>query len=135
MNDSVDSLICVAAWKRLTIRPTTSATSNSGAESSSATYIAWCASVITDSGVMIQACQMGDFISNNLRNRTLTSDQTKLCASEPISNCHPSTSTNSISLNGSEIVAGETIIIPIDISTLATTMSMIRNGMKIVKPI
>jgi hypothetical protein len=38
-------------------------------------------------------------------------------------------------LNGSEMVAGDTIIIPIDISTLATTMSMIRNGMKIVKPI
>src|ERR1700753_3674660 len=61
--------------------------------------------------------------------------QTKLCASEPSSNCQPSTSTNSINLNGSEIVAGDTIIIPIDISTLATTMSMIRNGMKIVKPI
>ena len=45
-------------------------------------------------------------------------------------NCQPSTSTNSISLNGSEMVAGDTIIIPIPISTLATTRSMMRKGMK-----
>ena len=47
--DSVDSLICVAAWKRLTTRPTTSATRRSGAASSRPTYMAWCASVMTDS--------------------------------------------------------------------------------------
>ena len=33
------------------------------------------------------------------------------------------------------IIAGETIIIPIDISTLATTMSMMRKGIKTTKPI
>ena len=38
-------------------------------------------------------------------------------------------------LNGSEISIGDSIIMPIDISTLATTRSMIRNGMKIRKPI
>lgn len=41
----------------------------------------------------------------------------------------------SISLNGSEIVAGGTIIIPSAISTLATTKSIIRNGINTVKPI
>ena len=38
-------------------------------------------------------------------------------------------------LNGSEMIIGETIIMPIDISTLATTRSMIRNGMNSRKPI
>ncbi len=38
-------------------------------------------------------------------------------------------------LNGSEINMGESIIIPMDISTLATTRSIIRKGMKIKKPI
>jgi hypothetical protein len=37
-------------------------------------------------------------------------------------------------LNGSEIVDGGTIIMPSAISTLATTRSMIRNGMKMVNP-
>jgi len=32
-------------------------------------------------------------------------------------------------------LAGDTIIIPIDIRTLATTMSMMRKGMKTAKPI
>ena len=41
----------------------------------------------------------------------------------------PSTSTNSSSLNGSEIIAGGSIIMPIDIRVDATTRSMIRNGM------
>ncbi len=59
----------------------------------------------------------------------------RLAASEPISKFQPSTSTNSISLKGSEIITGDSIIMPIDISTLATTMSMIRNGMKTMKPI
>ena len=38
-------------------------------------------------------------------------------------------------LNGSEMRTGETIIMPMDISTLATSMSMMRNGMKMAKPI
>ncbi len=48
---------------------------------------------------------------------------------------HPSTSTNSISLKGSEISTGDSIIMPIDISTLATTRSMMTKGMKSRKPI
>ncbi|MNN81775.1 hypothetical protein D3C81_1986350 [compost metagenome] len=38
-------------------------------------------------------------------------------------------------LNGREMISGESIIIPMAMSTLATTRSMIRNGMKIMKPI
>ena len=50
-----------------------------------------------------------------------------------MSRLQPSTSTNNMILNGSDTVDGDTIIIPIDINTLATTMSMIRNGMKMAK--
>src|SRR5690606_41273184 len=59
----------------------------------------------------------------------------KLLASVPMINAQPSTSTNSMILNGREMISGESIIIPMAISTLATTRSMIRNGMKIMKPI
>ncbi len=47
---------------------------------------------------------------------------------------HPSTSTNSSSLNGSETMTGGSIIMPSDISAAQTTMSMTRNGMKMTKP-
>ena len=43
--------------------------------------------------------------------------------------------TKNDSLNGSETIAGGTIIMPIDISTAATTRSIIKNGRKIRKPI
>src|SRR4051794_25588996 len=52
MNDSVASLICVAAWKMLTIRPMMSATSSSGAPSSSEISMARWPMVMTDSGVI-----------------------------------------------------------------------------------
>ena len=38
-------------------------------------------------------------------------------------------------LNGNEMISGDSIIIPIAMRILATTMSMIKNGMKIMKPI
>ena len=38
-------------------------------------------------------------------------------------------------LNGRDTITGDIIIMPIDISTLATTMSMMRKGMKTMKPI
>ncbi len=59
----------------------------------------------------------------------------KLAASEPISRFQPSASTNSISLNGNATNTGDNIIMPSDINTLATTMSITRNGMKIMNPI
>ena len=46
----------------------------------------------------------------------------------------PSISTNSMILNGNDMIRGDNIIMPIDISTLATTRSMMRNGRKIRKP-
>ena len=52
-----------------------------------------------------------------------------------MTNVQPSTSTNSMILKGSEMSTGESIIMPIDISTLATTRSMITNGMNSRKPI
>jgi hypothetical protein len=56
-------------------------------------------------------------------------------ASEPISRFQPSASTNSISLKGRATSTGLSIIMPRLISTLATIMSMIRKGTKIMKPI
>ena len=53
----------------------------------------------------------------------------------PTSSDQPSTSTNSISLNGRDTSIGESITMPIDISTLATTRSMMTNGIKMTKPI
>ncbi|MNF14186.1 hypothetical protein D3C80_2163000 [compost metagenome] len=38
-------------------------------------------------------------------------------------------------MNGNDIMTGGSIIIPIPINTLETTISMIKNGMKIIKPI
>jgi hypothetical protein len=52
----------------------------------------------------------------------------KLDASEPMMRLQPSTNTKSMSLKGIEMIMGESIIIPIDIKTLATTKSMTTNG-------
>src|SRR5690348_369851 len=46
----------------------------------------------------------------------------------------PLTMTNSSSLKGSEISAGGSIIMPIDIRADETTTSMTRNGTKMTKP-
>lgn len=53
----------------------------------------------------------------------------KLFTNDPITRPHPSTSTNSKILKGSEIMTGGSIIIPIDINTEATTMSTTMKGM------
>ncbi len=54
---------------------------------------------------------------------------------EPASSCQPSTSTNIRILNGIATVEGGIIIIPSDISTEETTISITRNGMNSRKPI
>src|SRR5208283_2422821 len=54
----------------------------------------------------------------------------KLLISCSVRRPHPFTSTNRISLNGVEIITGGSMIIPIDISVEATTMSMMMNGIK-----
>src|ERR1700723_3747994 len=64
MKERVLSLICVAAWNRLTTRPTISAVSNNGEASSRPTYMAWCAIDMTDSGVIF-----GCLLSKALRQR------------------------------------------------------------------
>jgi hypothetical protein len=52
----------------------------------------------------------------------------KLLTSEPIIKFQPSARTNNINLKGNEIMMGGSIIMPIESKTLATTMSMIKNG-------
>ena len=47
----------------------------------------------------------------------------------------PSTSTKKISLKGKEIITGGSIIMPMDMSTEATTISMIKKGTNTKKPI
>jgi hypothetical protein len=52
----------------------------------------------------------------------------KLLTIDPITRAQPSTRMNSRILKGSEIMTGGSIIIPMDMSTEATTMSTTRNG-------
>jgi hypothetical protein len=59
----------------------------------------------------------------------------KLSSNDFTTKYHPSTSTKSNILKGSEIIMGGSIIIPIDINVLATIISITRNGMKIMNPI
>ena len=59
----------------------------------------------------------------------------KLRTSEPTSRFQPSIITNSRTLNGSEIIAGGSCIMPIDSSVVDTTRSMSRNGTNRKKPI
>ena len=47
---------------------------------------------------------------------------------DPTTSCQPSTRTNSSSLKGSEMRTGGSISMPMEISMLAITMSMTRNG-------
>ena len=63
------------------------------------------------------------------------SSMPKLEARVPMIITQPSTRTNSIILKGNDMISGDSIIIPMDISTLATTMSMMRNGINSMKPI
>src|SRR5579863_1936364 len=52
-----------------------------------------------------------------------------------MSSVQPSTTTNNMILNGSDTRTGDSIIMPMDINTLATTRSMTRKGMNTMKPI
>src|SRR5690606_10120460 len=66
---------------------------------------------------------------------TAPSVTAQLTTRGPMRRAPPSTSTNSMILNGSEMISGDSIIIPMAMSTLATTRSITRKGMKIMKPI
>ena len=109
MKVSVASFICVIACKILTARPTIRAAKSIGAESSSVVIIASLPMPITISSVI---------------DHLYPKERTK----EPTTSSQPSTKTNNKSLNGREITTGGNIIMPIAIRTLATTMSMMRNG-------
>ena len=58
----------------------------------------------------------------------LPSGYLKLCTRLVMVRLHPSTSTNSSNLKGREIIAGGNMNMPILMSTLATTASMMMNG-------
>jgi hypothetical protein len=66
--------------------------------------------------------------SNVLRPASCVLLYLKLCTRLVMVRLHPSTSTNSSNLKGSEIIAGGSMNMPILISTLATTASMMMNG-------
>src|SRR5690606_18871760 len=59
----------------------------------------------------------------------------KLAVRLPTVMAQPSTSTKIISLKGKKMISGDSISIPMAISTEATTRSMIRKGIKSIKPI
>src|SRR6202021_3061942 len=59
----------------------------------------------------------------------------KLAARVPINSVQPSTTTNNMILNGSDTSTGDSIIMPIDINTLAQPRSIPRKGMNTMKPI
>jgi hypothetical protein len=53
----------------------------------------------------------------------------KLAANDPRIRLQPSTKTNNINLKGIEIIMGDNIIMPMDMSTLATIKSITTKGM------
>ena len=73
---------------------------------------------------------VGDVGVGHAATPTLCRSRTRAVVIRP----QPSTTTNSSSLNGSETIAGGTIIMPIDISAALTSMSITRNGMKTTSP-
>ena len=121
---SVCSFICVVAWNIETISPTTMATKSIGAAESMTVKIA---SLITVIIVLVE--------TKSSHPRPYRRYYPKLSTMTPIISCHPSTSTNNKTLNGSDIIAGGSIIIPIAIKVLATTISMTINGRYMKKPI
>src|SRR5581483_4896856 len=74
----------------------------------------------------------GDLDDAGVHSRPLP--QAKLLSRERTMSPQPSTITNSRILNGRETSTGGSIIIPMDMSELETTMSMTRKGMKMTKP-
>lgn len=121
-NASVCSWICVVACKMLTVNPTRRADSSNGAAAFSTVNMACPA--------MLMMVSAPTFVPLFLRDR-----RQKLSNSDLTTKCQPSTRINSNILNGKDIMTGGNIIMPMDINTLATTISMTRNGMKIMKPI
>ena len=115
MKVSVASLICVIAWNTLIRRPTTRAEMSIGE-----------AIIAVVFNAVLPRCKIkSSFIVV----------YPKLLTMEPIKRLQPSTKTKSIILNGKETTTGGNIIIPMAINTLAVTISMTRNGKKMMNPI
>jgi hypothetical protein len=110
---SVASLIDVAACKIPITKPTTKEIPSKGAEISTVIHKA-SRPISTTAAVSIV--------------KLPNSQVTKLAANDPRIRLQPSTSTNNINLKGIEIIIGESIIMPMDIKTLATIKSMTTKG-------
>ncbi len=108
----VISLIDVAAWIMPMITPTARATISKGAQTMTETQSACLPNSMTVAVSKLISYQ----------------GMTKLEAREPMIKPQPSTSTKSISLKGIEIIMGDNIIMPIDISTLDTIKSITTKG-------
>ena len=108
MKASVGSWICVTAWNTETISPVASPKSSAGAHTSSAIKIA---SRPNDNAAAVVTAYL------------------KLVKRALMVRFQPSTSKKMRILKGSEMITGGIIIIPIESSTDATTMSITMNGM------
>ena len=108
----VISLMEVAACTIPTTTPTSSAIPNSGLATITATHNAsWPNVKTSETTIAVPYCATR-----------------KLATSDCINKAQPSATTNSINLKGIEIIIGDNIIIPMDISTLATTRSIMTKG-------
>ncbi len=113
----VISLTEVAAWRMPIIKPTSRPKPSIGDATNTTTNSACLPISITDATSIFSPTVLFSY------------GKAKLAAKLPIIKLQPSMSTNSISLNGIDIIIGESIIIPIDIKTLATTISIMMKGM------
>lgn len=113
-NVSVCSCICVIAWNKLITNPIASPSPTAGIDN-----------VIVSTTALYNICDAKSCVIFYL----------KLSINPRIIKFHPSASTNNTILNGREIITGESINMPNDSSTFATTKSITINGMKSKNPI
>ena len=120
---SVISLIDVAAWIMPIARPIASATANNGPEITTI-----CQNAIRKNSTLVSNPMFTKLFSYDLQT-------TYVETSDPTVIVQPSTSTNNNSLNGMATSIGLIIIIPKDINTEATTISITKNGKNSKNPI
>jgi len=110
----VISLMEVAACKMPMTTPTINAIPSKGADTSMVIHRACRPKSTTAAVSMVQLQRV---------------QVAKLAASDPRIRLQPSTKTNNINLKGIEIIMGDNIIMPMDMSTLATIKSITTKGM------
>ena len=120
---SVISLIDVAAWIMPINRPIASAIANNGPEITTI-----CQNAIRKNSTLVSNPMFTKLFSYDLQT-------TYVETSDPTVMVQPSTSTNNNSLNGKATSIGLIIIIPNDINTEATTISITKNGKNNKNPI